>query len=52
MAKHCWEADHNFICDQKKVVDRDSRLICRRIKETIHSLKSPNHIKKNFVHVS
>ena len=46
MAKHCWEADHNFICDQKKVVDRDSRLICRRIKETIHSLKSPNHIKK------
>ena len=23
IAKHCWEADHNFNCDQKKVIDRD-----------------------------
>ena len=45
IAKHCWEADHNFNWDQKKVIDRESRLIPRKIKETIHSLKNPNHIK-------
>ena len=32
--------------DQKKVADRESRLIPRKVKETIHSLKNPNHIKK------
>ena len=26
IAKHCWEANHNFSWDQKKVVDRESRL--------------------------
>ena len=46
IAKHCWEADHNFNWDQKKVVDRESRLTPRKIKETIHSLKNPNHINK------
>ena len=46
IAKHCWEADHNFNWDQKKVVDMESRLIPRKIKETIHSLKNPNHINK------
>ena len=48
MAKHCWEADHNFIWDQKNVVDSgsESRLIPRKIKETIYFLKNPNHIKK------
>ena len=46
IAKYCWEADHNFSWDQKKVVDRESRLIPRKIKETIHSLKNPNHINK------
>ena len=40
------ESDHNFSCDQKKVVDRESRLIPRKIKETIHSLKNPKHINK------
>ena len=45
IAKHCWEADHNFSRDQK-VVDRESRLIPRKIKETIHSLKNLNHNKK------
>ena len=35
--KHCWEADHNFSWGQKKVVDRESRLIPGYIKETIHS---------------
>ena len=35
--KHCWEADHNFSWDQNKVVDRESRLIPRKIKETIHT---------------
>ena len=38
IAKHCWEADYNF--------NRESRLIPRKIKETIHSLKNPYHINK------
>ena len=46
IAKHCWGADHNFNWDQKKVIDRESRLIPRKIKKTIHSLKNPNHINK------
>ena len=46
IAKHCWEADHNFNWDQEKVVDKESRLIPRKIRETIHSLKNPNHINK------
>ena len=39
-----WEAGHNFSWDQKKVVERESRLIPRKIQETIHSLKNPNQI--------
>ena len=46
IAKHCWENVHNFSWDQKKVVDRESRLIRRKIKETINSLQNPNHINK------
>ena len=46
IAKHCWEPDHNFSWDQRKVVDRESRLIPGKIKETMHSLKNPNHISK------
>ena len=46
IAKHCWEADHNFSWDQKEVVDRESRLIPRKIKEIMHSLKNPNYINK------
>ena len=45
-AKPCWEGDHSFVWDQKKVVDRESRLIPTKIKETIHTLKNPNHINK------
>ena len=37
---------HNFNWDQKKVIDRKSKLIPKKIKETIHSLKNPNHINK------
>ena len=44
IAKHCWEADHNFNWDQKKVIDRESRLIRRHIHT--HSQKNPNHINK------
>ena len=40
------EADLKFNWDQKKVIDKESRLIPRKIKETIHSLKNPNHINK------
>ena len=46
IAKHCWEEDQNFNWNQKKVIDRKSRLISRKIKETICSLKNPNHINK------
>ena len=37
---------NQFRRDQKKVIYRRSRLIPRKIKETIHSLKNPNHIDK------
>ena len=46
IANHCWEADYNFNWDQKKVIDKESRLIPRKIKETIHSLNNSNHINK------
>ena len=46
IAKHCWEADHNFNWDQKKVIDRESKLIPRKIKETTLSLKNSNLINK------
>ena len=46
IAKHCWEADHNFNWDQKKVIDRESRSITRNIEETIHYLNNPNQISK------
>ena len=48
IAKHCWEPDHNFSWDQKKVVDGEGRSVPRKIKETIHYLKFPNHINKVF----
>ena len=32
----------NFNRDQKKVIDRESGLILRKSKETIHSLKNPS----------
>ena len=49
IAKHRWEADHNFSWDQKKVFDtRESRLLLKKIKETINSLKNPTHINKTY----
>ena len=45
ITKNCWEADHNFSWDQQTVVDRENRLVPRKIKETIHYLRNPNHIK-------
>ena len=46
IAKHYREADYNFNWGQKKVTDRESRLIPRKIKETTHSLKNLKHISK------
>ena len=46
IAEHCWEADHHFSWDQREVTERESRLIPKKIKETIHSLKNPNYINK------
>ena len=49
IAKHCLEADPNFSCDQKKVTDRESRLIPRKIKEKILSLRNPNHFNISYM---
>ena len=38
--------DHNFSWDQNKDVDRESRFIPWKIKESIHSMKNPNHINE------
>ena len=46
IAKYCWEADRNFNWVQMEVTDRENRSIPRKIKETIHCLKNPNHINK------
>ena len=46
IAKLCSEADHNFNWDQEKAIDRESRLVPKKIKEAIHSLKNPNHINR------
>ena len=46
ISKLFWGADHNFSWDQKKVADKESRLIPRKIKETVHSLKNLNHINR------
>ena len=44
--KHFWEADHNFRCDQRSVVDKENRYVPRRIKETISYLRNPYHGNK------
>ena len=36
----------NFNWDQKKFTDREIRLIPKKIKETLHSLKDANYIRK------
>ena len=41
--KHCWEADHNFNWDRKKLDDRESRSTPRKIKD---SLKNANDVNK------
>ena len=46
ISKHCYKADRNFSRDQKKVFDKESRLIPRKITETINSLKNANQINK------
>ena len=46
IAKSCWEGNHNLSWDQKKVINRGSRFIPRKIRAAIHSLKNPNHINK------
>ena len=52
IAKNCWDADHNFSWDQKKVVDQESRLIPRKIKETLHSLRNSNDTSNFFFMVT
>ena len=49
IAKHVCEAEHNFSWHQKKVIDRVSRLIPRKNKETIHSLLS-NYLNLSNYH--
>ena len=35
ITKHCWEEDHNFSYDQKKAIGTESRVVSKKIKETI-----------------
>ena len=35
ITRHYWEAGHNFSYDQKKAVGTESRLVSKKIKETI-----------------
>ena len=45
-AKDLSEADHKFRWNQKKVVDKESRLVISKMKETINSLKYPFRISR------
>ena len=38
----------NFRWNQKEVPDRETTLIPRKIKETVHPLKNPNHMKISY----
>ena len=44
IAHHSWTHDHRFNFDNKSVIDRESNMTTRKIKETIHSISDPNHI--------
>ena len=46
IAKNYWEGNRNFSWNQKKLINRGSWFIPRKIRAAIHSLKSPNHINK------
>ena len=46
IVKHCQKANYNFSWDQEKVIDRESMLITRKIKEYIYSLRNSYHIDK------
>lgn len=46
ITEHCWEADQNYSWDKKNFLDRESRLMPTKIKETLNSLKNPYHINK------
>ena len=44
IAKHSWNKDHNITLEEKKVADKESRSIPRKINEILDSLKNPNYI--------
>ena len=44
IAHHCWTSDHRFNFDNKTIIDRETNMTTRKIKETIHSISDPNHI--------
>ena len=41
IAKPFWEADHNFGWDQKEVVERENKLISRKIKKNYTLFEEP-----------
>ena len=43
-AKHCGEVDCNFSWVQKKVFDRENKLVPGKFEETIYYLKNLHHI--------
>ena len=46
IVKHCLEEDYNFIWDEKKAIDRKSRLLPNRIWEVTVFLKNSKHVNK------
>ena len=46
IVKHCLEEDYNFIWDEKKAIDGESRLVPKRIWEATVFLKNSKHVNK------
>ena len=42
IVKNCWNEDHILELESKKTIDGENKLIPRKIKDDIHSLKNPN----------
>ena len=39
VARHCWTKNHRMNWDEMKIIDTESYVWSRKIKETIHSIK-------------
>ena len=39
VARHCWSKDHKMNWDEMKIIDTDSYIWSRKLKETLHSIR-------------